>query len=138
MIKLTHFQNNKLNKNMDFKKGDRVKFLNDVGGGIITKIINKHTAMILAQDGFEIPYALDELMEDKQSGEYSDKPESQIEENELIATVSTGEIYEEEPEYTDNPDVNCYIAFVPETGNKIGETDINVYIINDSNYYPIS
>ncbi len=135
MIKLTHFQNNKLNKNMDFKKGDRVKFLNDVGGGIITKMVNKHTAMILAQDGFEIPYALDELMEDNQSGEYSDKKESQIEENESVTIATTGEIYEEEPEYTDSPDVNCYIAFVPENENKIGETDINVYIINDSNYY---
>jgi len=42
--------------------GERVKFLNDVGGGIITKFIDKETAMILGDDGFEMPVSLKELL----------------------------------------------------------------------------
>ena len=46
---------------MTFKKGDRVKFLNDVGGGIITRIDRK-TIYVENEDGFEVPVTESQLL----------------------------------------------------------------------------
>lgn len=37
------------------KIGDKVRFLNDVGGGIITGFQDKNTVLVCGDDGFEIP-----------------------------------------------------------------------------------
>ncbi len=44
-----------------FQVGDRVTFLNDVGGGII-RSIEDGEAMVETEDGFDIPYPLDQLV----------------------------------------------------------------------------
>ena len=41
-----------------YKLGDRVKFLNDVGGGTVTKIVGKNMVHVENEDGFEIPVLL--------------------------------------------------------------------------------
>jgi hypothetical protein len=40
------------------KIGDKVKFLNDVGGGVVTRFLNKNMVMVENYDGFEIPYPI--------------------------------------------------------------------------------
>ncbi len=35
--------------------GDKVRFLNEVGGGVVVKIINANTVSVRRDDGFEIP-----------------------------------------------------------------------------------
>ncbi|MBE0638698.1 MAG: DUF2027 domain-containing protein [Bacteroidales bacterium] len=47
---------------MNFKVGDKVKFLNDHGGGIITKIISSSLVSVQIEDGFEIPTVVSELL----------------------------------------------------------------------------
>lgn len=47
---------------MKFKVGDRVKFLNENGGGIITKIDNKDIIFVAIEDGFEIPVVASDLV----------------------------------------------------------------------------
>lgn len=47
---------------MKFKVGDKVKFLNEQGGGVITKIINSKMVNIAIEDGFEIPTLINELI----------------------------------------------------------------------------
>lgn len=59
---------------MTFKVGDKVKFLNDVGGGIITKI-KQQTAFIETSDGFEIPAQFSELIKIEEAGFGGLKPE---------------------------------------------------------------
>ena len=44
------------------KVGDKVKFLNDVGGGIVTSFINKNMVNVENEDGFEIPYPIVQLL----------------------------------------------------------------------------
>lgn len=46
----------------NFKIGDRVSFLNDIGGGIIRSFNGDDEAMVESEDGFEVPYPLDELV----------------------------------------------------------------------------
>ena len=43
------------------KVGDKVKFLNDVGGGVVTSFINKNMVNVENEDGFEIPYPISQL-----------------------------------------------------------------------------
>ena len=39
---------------MEFRTGDKVKFLNQTGGGIISKIISPSMVKVAIEDGFEI------------------------------------------------------------------------------------
>ncbi|MFO7721828.1 MAG: hypothetical protein R6V49_01260 [Bacteroidales bacterium] len=54
---------------MKFKIGDKVKFLNTTGGGVISRIIDKSLVHVEIEDGFEIPVMVSDLI---QTGEVSD------------------------------------------------------------------
>ena len=47
---------------MTIKKGDRVKFLNDTGGGVVKEIKDSKLAVVLIDDGFEVPVLISELI----------------------------------------------------------------------------
>ena len=47
---------------MKFNIGDRVSFLNEKGGGKIISFSGRKTAMVLTEDGFEIPYFIEQLV----------------------------------------------------------------------------
>ena len=47
---------------MEIKIGSEVKFLNDVGGGIVLEIFSDGTASVEGEDGFDMKYNLTELM----------------------------------------------------------------------------
>jgi len=113
---------------MKIKVGDNVKFLNDVGGGKITKIIDKETALILNDTGFEVPVLIEELMPEITDDIYQSSSEPVIPKEEV-------NLFEEEPIYTENPDANFYLAYVPVNQKRIGDSDCELYLINDSNYF---
>lgn len=46
---------------MNIKTGDKVRFLNEKGEGVVIKIINTQFAIVLT-DGFEYQYSIDELL----------------------------------------------------------------------------
>lgn len=113
---------------MKIKVGDLVKFLNDVGGGKVTKIIDKETALVLNETGFEIPVLIEELMPDIQSLDIQQSSSPIPAEKEI-------NVFEEEPIYTDSNEFNFYIAYVPQNSKHIGDSDCDVFLINDSNYF---
>jgi hypothetical protein len=47
---------------MQFNRGDRVKFLNDTGGGIISRVRDAKMVIVETEDGFEIPVPASELI----------------------------------------------------------------------------
>jgi len=60
------------------KKGDEVKFLNEVGGGVVLDVFADGTASVEGEDGFDIKYNLKELMlvnasKIEQAEEYNNK-----------------------------------------------------------------
>ena len=55
-----------------FHIGDKIKFLNDVGGGVIVRFQDDETAIVLRPDGFEVPHLLAEIIHD---GSGKDIPE---------------------------------------------------------------
>jgi len=47
---------------MKYRVGDKVKFLNDVGGGVITKIISPTMLSVATEDGFDMPIMINEIL----------------------------------------------------------------------------
>ena len=51
------------------KIGDKVRFLNSVGGGIVKKFINKDIVSVEEEDGFETPVLIKECVIISTAGE---------------------------------------------------------------------
>ncbi len=116
------------------KVGDKVKFLNDVGGGVVTRFLNKNMVMVENYDGFEIPYPIVQLLntsdpelnigvvnQQKQNIQPETAPKIEIEE-------SPGEIINGK----NSPDF--YFCFVPADSRNPLAAEIKLFLVNDSNY----
>ncbi|WP_462317247.1 DUF2027 domain-containing protein [Marinilabilia sp.] len=128
-------------KNQDIRTGDKVKFLNDVGGGHVTRIEGK---IIYVEDeiGFEVPMPSGEVVVVERAEESPrEEPvpvrsphnsKSYLEqENEVFEDED--EISEEEPEHDDrNPRI--YMAFL-DAGIKNEVQNVDLHLVNDSNYH---
>ena len=109
-----------------FKVGDRVDFLNDVGGGIVKKILDNKLVLVETEDGFEYPVQERELIK---SNRYSEDDVMIVAPDNRPKKVE--EIFTDDVEVItkDNEEVNIYLAFLkkPKT--------IEMNLINDSNWY---
>lgn len=140
---------------MKLKKGDKVRFLNDIGGGIVTKIIDQKMVEILNEDDFEIPVMAIDLVKVSDFEKNAFQEEKSIDEDEefdfkkareeahwgrVEIEEEVEEIEEEiEPENSiqyieGNDELNLYAALVPEDSDQITESAMSLYIINDSNF----
>ncbi len=118
---------------MDLKPGDYVKFLNDVGGGKITKIIDKHTALVLTDDGFEFPHLIKELIkidEEPQNTDYQSVAETEKTGNSDLIPDPAEPVF-----YKDNENLNVYLAVVPDDQKYPSDGNYDIFIINDSNWH---
>ncbi len=112
--------------------GDKVKFLDEVGGGIVTRIIDSNTAMIETEDGFEFPYPINKLIVEERGKDYfhSEQEEQQP------ASHSDSLLYDEEPDIIkDNEEINIYLAVVPENQTQISDSQFTLSLVNDSNWH---
>jgi len=134
---------------MTFNVGDKVKFLNDVGGGIITKI-RQQTAFIETTDGFEIPAPFSELLKVEQEGfggmspapvipQKSSKPQQKKEtygfKSEVEDTVEdlSDDDNNDEIITTENSTLSIVLGLVPVKTGKL-EPEFEVYLISDCAY----
>lgn len=113
------------------KIGDKVKFLNDVGGGTVTGFIGANTVNVLNEDGFEIPYPLGQLINVNDPGYNRDdkslKTDS-VEKETKVPESDKGKLIAGK----DSPDF--YFCFVPSLpGNSLGG-ETALYLVNDSNF----
>ena len=127
--------------------GDRVRFLNDVGGGIVTKIIDKRTVAVKTDDGFEIPALETELVVITQADEklLSIIPDKESSGTKTVSKKPSNSVSTEikrnsevtlQKEKLDpqGSTVGLFLAFVPENKSKLNTSGQNLYIINDSDY----
>ena len=120
------------------KVGDRVRFLNSVGGGIISKIINKELVTVTDEDGFDVPTLLRECVV-IESAEEKLGVEQKKEEKSASLSGSVADMVEDDdyvPQETlEGEQLTLYLAFVPQNIKAISSTDFDLYLVNDSNYY---
>jgi hypothetical protein len=110
---------------MNFQVGDTVRYLNDVGGGKVSRILSNTMVEIIDESGFEIPVQKHELI--KIAIETKIEAEKQIDEEQVNL--------EDAIEIEGNDTPKFFIAFVrqPKQSNIF-----DFYIINDCNYHASS
>lgn len=145
------------------KIGDKVRFLNDVGGGTVTGFQGKDLVLVADADGFEIPTLITEVVavetddyniakvvaaQKKQKAAKGEKTPTSIK-NALKVDDEAEDEEEEETDVADKEltyrplaqerrganELNYFLAFVPHNVKQIADTSFDVYFVNDCNYY---
>jgi hypothetical protein len=136
-----------------FRIGDKVKFLNEVGSGVVSKIINDEMVMIKNQDDWEMPVMIGELIpdveasyskEDKENRRsYTERfqpenifPPEEDDEPDMDEEEAEEEHVFEEPEITEVKDLssNLTFALVPDESGNLATSNLDAYLINESGY----
>jgi len=132
------------------KKGDTVRFLNAVGGGIVTRVDDKSNLVYVEDmDGFEVPVLERECvlmtsinMETNfPVKDFRSKPASSADAHTLNMEPETRNAEREtrkEEAIVETPEgevMNALLAFFPVDIKQLQTTSYECYLVNDSNYY---
>lgn len=114
--------------------GDKVRFLNTTGGGIIKGFKGKDIILVEDEDGFEVPVLIKEAV--------LIQPANEIQ---VRSTVkSTGDVFVQpqkiKEEYIpvetkEGEQLNVFLAYLPLDIKNLSTTNFECYLINDSNFY---
>jgi hypothetical protein len=122
------------------KIGDKVKFLNTSGGGIVARVIDSRMVNILTEDGFEIPTMISELIKIDPSNTAARFFESHynvaLPENPPEADEPEDDRSSGLPVHlaADRKSEDLYLAFVPHDQKWLITGQLDVFLINNSSY----
>lgn len=120
------------------KIGDKVRFLSEVGGGIVTGFRGKDMVLVEDTDGFDIPVPMRECVV-IETDDYNmrRKPSATAPKREEPAKPTKPEMpaVQRQAEVRGGDTLNVYLAYVPENAKAISATPFEAYLVNDSNYY---
>ncbi|HJG23934.1 MAG TPA: DUF2027 domain-containing protein [Parabacteroides merdae] len=149
----------------NIKVGDKVRFLNSTGGGVVRSFKGKDQVLVEDEDGFEVPALIREcvVVGDSEMQVHSSrrsplpsvtqaavlqpkKPEPQPEVEKvtetIISTSAAGRSVSPQPEVEkvtetiEGERLNIYLAYLPIEPAKVMQgSGYETYFINDSNYY---
>ena len=145
------------------KIGDKVRFLSEVGGGVVTGFQGKNIVLVEDADGFDIPMPINECVvietddyniptpaakaaakkkreEEQQlrTAATAARPsamESQVSEPQTVRLEKPQISVYRQPEMKGGDILNVFLAFVPEDIKAVSTTPFEAYLVNDSNYY---
>ncbi|WP_044138249.1 DUF2027 domain-containing protein [Bacteroides oleiciplenus] len=134
------------------KIGDKVRFLNEIGGGVVTGFRGKDIVLIEDADGFDIPMPMRECVvidtdDYNMTRSVPKAAPKKVEEKPVRSSISHSA--QEETERLSKPQASVYrqpetrggdildvfLAFVPEDIKAVSTTPFESYLVNDSNYY---
>lgn len=118
---------------MKFNIGDKVRFLNDVGGGKVLKYIDNETVLVLNEDDFEIPVLMSELILD-QGVDYSNTGGVESSSSSNQTAVQSPQPEPEDDYVKEDDTISTYLAFVPKNQKNKTDSALTIHLINDSNY----
>lgn len=135
------------------KMGDRVRFLNAQGGGIVRKVQGK-IAWVEGEDGFELPTPLHECVVVTENDSFipayrtprqlaqdaAEKRERRggSSASDMQTPLSTLSPPAPKPFYLERPEgeqLSFYLAWLPEDYRRFGSSPLECYLINDTNYH---
>ncbi|MGL4993425.1 MAG: DUF2027 domain-containing protein [Bacteroidales bacterium] len=122
------------------KVGDKVRFLNATGGGIVTKINGKDLITVEDADGFDVPVLIKEcvVVESALPKGASVKAASpQVITNSVIGSKVEQEIElsRKVKETKEGETLDILLAFVPQNLKSLQQSTYDTYLLNDSNYF---
>lgn len=128
-------------KNMSsIKIGDKVRFLNSTGGGVVRSMKGKDQVMVEDEDGFEVPALIREcvIVGDSEMQVHSSRRSPLA----PPTPAPTPQLKKPEPqeekvvETAEGERLNIILAYLPVDHTKIMQnSNYETYFINDSNYY---
>jgi hypothetical protein len=128
---------------MKFKVGDKVKFLNENGGGVVSRIISPGMVSIAIEDGFEIPVMISEILRIETEAP-ADSPKHMFNEDYNIVVGKSDESVAENNQELSIPLLNnaakgiipegVYFAFVPHDQKWLITGLIDIYLVNHTSY----
>lgn len=127
---------------MKFKVGDRVKFLNESGGGVVSKIVSPSMVNVAIEDGFEIPVMIGELLKIELEAPV-DSPKHMFREDYNISINPVAEpVYENDDrniQLTGNSSKGTlaegiYFAFVPHDQKWLITGLLDLYLVNHTKF----
>lgn len=125
------------------KIGDCVRFLSDVGGGVVRGFNGKNVVLVEDEDGFQMPVPVDEVVV-VQTDNLNLAKASPAPSKEKPAPLPEPDddpserpvAYRPKPmERKDGERTNLYLDFLPTDGKAISTTTFETYLVNDCNYY---
>jgi hypothetical protein len=122
---------------MKIKIGTKVKFLNNVGGGIVRGFTDEKIAMVEDTDGFVIPVLITDVVIDE-GNLYDEQPKSASDKSakarESEDSKAKSVISFEEMKFAPFKG-EVLMAIKPETLELLHVSNFSLYLINESNYY---
>ncbi len=127
---------------MNFKIGDKVKFLNENDYGTVVRVLNNQTVIVLNSDDFEIPVNMSELIleNDNQVSNKNKKEEktfqpikTNIEERNIVYQKPNFSSFDK-PKSRNSESYGFYLGFLPENDKNPLQENLEMYLINDSDY----
>lgn len=126
---------------MELRIGDKVRFLNEVGGGRITSVINKEMVNVETDDGFEVPTRINNLIVINSPDVYEKGGNSRnsITPPRTVAAAEKKPVKAAEPWFSDknqNPakeEQQFLFALVPEVPANPPTGNISMYLVNNCN-----
>jgi hypothetical protein len=131
---------------MKYSVGDKVRFLNEVGGGTISAIVGSGMVNVMDDDGFEIPVRVNDVVvvgrdeQGKTTASYQSlKGELSAQKNvpKSGKTEKKAElcIEQHDEDIVDSDDYETLLALVPDDQTNISDCSLDLYFINDSSFY---
>ena len=120
------------------KIGDKVRFLSEVGGGIVKGFQGKDIVLVEDADGFDIPMPMRECVvidTDDYNMKRKVAPAPSKAEGPAKPMKPEMPAVQRQPETRGGDMLNVMLAFVPEDVKAISSTSFEAYLVNDSNYY---
>jgi hypothetical protein len=130
---------------MKFRIGDRVRFLNETGGGKITRIDDRDYLYVMTEDGFEIPVRDNELiLQTPSSGvpvtrmpadKFPNRYEKEAEP--LHEKIRKPELPEDRipVNIPSGSPVRLLLGLVPDDSDAVFKASVAIYLINDCEYF---
>ncbi len=126
---------------MRFKIGDKVKFLNESGGGIVSRIVSNIMVNVAVEEGFDIPYMTSDLVLVESAGH----GENLFNEDFKVKINSEADVETEKPEekivFQNSKNIKqakeeqgVYLAFVPHDQKWLITGLLDVYLVNHTQY----
>ncbi|MDR2840019.1 MAG: DUF2027 domain-containing protein [Paludibacter sp.] len=128
------------------KTGDTVRFLNDVGGGVITRVDAKNQIVYVADnDGFEIPVLANHCVVVAEVNPDTNIIKKDFGGKTSVNSVENPKLEEKIPiekkavetilETPEGDNLAVFLAFIPHNIKQLQTTDCDCILVNDSNYY---
>lgn len=116
--------------------GDKVRFVSEVGGGIVTRFQGKNTVFVEDEDGFEVPMLVSQVVvideeKERRSLPKDERQEAKEEKREVEPCDLPVTFRPKAVERAEGNVLDVQMCFVP---NERKADTWNLYLVNDSNY----